>query len=63
MRAEVDRDLCIGCGLCEILCPEVFELDEDIISTVIVEIIPEEAESCAQEAEEECPADAITIFG
>jgi len=61
MKASVDRDICIGCGLCEITCPEVFELDDEMISTVIVDEIPEELEECAQEAEEECPVTAITV--
>jgi len=61
MKASVDRDICIGCGLCEITCPEVFELDDEMISTVIVDEIPEDLEECAEEAEEECPVTAITI--
>ena len=61
MKASVDRDICIGCGLCEITCPEVFLLDDEMISTVIVDEIPEELEECAQEAEEECPVTAITV--
>lgn len=61
MQASVDRDICIGCGLCEITCPEVFELDDEMVSTVIVDEIPEELEECAKEAEEECPVSAITV--
>ena len=37
MKAFVDRDLCIGCGLCAEICPLVFELDETSIARVIVE--------------------------
>lgn len=40
MKATVDRDECIGCGQCEELCPEVFKLDDDLISSVIVDEIP-----------------------
>ena len=29
MRVTIDRDGCIGCGLCESICPEVFKLDEE----------------------------------
>jgi ferredoxin len=61
MKATVDRDVCIGCGMCESLCPEVFQLDDDVISTVIVEVIPPQFEPCAQEAQEECPVSAITV--
>ena len=60
VKATVDRHTCIGCGICESLCPEVFELDEDVISTVIVEVIPQQFEICTKEAEEECPVSAIT---
>ena len=61
VKATVDRDTCIGCGICESLCPEVFELDEDVISTVIVEVIPQEFAACAKEAEEQCPVSAIIV--
>lgn len=39
MKATVDRDTCIGCGICESLCPDVFKLDEEFKATVIVEVI------------------------
>ena len=29
MRAFVDQDLCIGCGMCSAACPEVFELNDE----------------------------------
>ena len=28
MRVHVDRELCVGSGACEMLAPDVFELDE-----------------------------------
>ncbi|NLK63514.1 MAG: ferredoxin [Tissierellia bacterium] len=61
MRAKVDRDACISCGLCESICPDVFELDDENISVVKVDPIPSEAEACAKEAEDECPTDAIHV--
>ena len=61
MRAKVDRDACISCGLCESICPEVFELDDESISVVKVDPIPEEYEDCTKEAEDECPTDAIHV--
>ena len=61
MKANVDREACIGCELCASICPEVFEMDDDQIATVIANPIPEDEENNAVEAEESCPTEAITI--
>jgi len=61
MKAVVDRDECIGCGLCESTCPEVFEMDIDNIASVIVDVISGESEACALQAQDECPVSAITV--
>lgn len=55
---EVDRDLCISCALCEEICPEVFELDDEDIS--IVKDGANLDADCISEAAEECPTDAIS---
>lgn len=61
MKAKVDRDTCIGCGLCEDICPQVFKLDEESISTVIVDAVPTEYEQCTNEAVDECSVGAISV--
>lgn len=61
MKAKVDRDACIGCELCTIVCPEVFEMDDEQIAVVIADPVPSEVEEEAKEAEDSCPTDAITI--
>jgi len=61
LKAYVDKDKCIGCGLCTDLCPEVFSMDDDGTATAIDEPIPEDAEDAAKEAAEQCPVEAITI--
>ena len=60
MKAIVDQDICIGCGLCADTCPEVFELADDK-SQVKVNPVPPDAEDCAEEAADGCPVEAITI--
>ena len=60
MKAVVDPDLCTGCELCVDTCPEVFEMDDDV-AKAIVDVVPADAEECAQEAAESCPAEAISV--
>lgn len=61
MKAYVDKDLCIGCGLCPNICPEVFEYGLEDVATVIVDTVPKDAEDTAKEAEESCPSEAIRV--
>ena len=61
MKAFVDKDACIGCGLCADICPEVFKMDDDGTSTAIDTEIPDDAKDAAREAAEQCPVEAITI--
>ena len=35
MKPVVDEDLCIGCGTCEEICPDVFQVGDDGFSHVI----------------------------
>lgn len=34
---------CIGCGLCESVCPEVFSLSDEGVAVAISKDVPEEA--------------------
>ncbi len=61
MKPVVDEDLCIGCAACEDVCPEVFRLDEDGISRVIMEDPGPEFYGCTRDAADACPVDAISI--
>jgi len=59
MRLTVDQDLCIACGACIDVCPEVFDWNDEGLSHVIVDEVPEDKEDCAREGLESCPTEAI----
>lgn len=60
MKAIVDQDICIGCGLCAEIASEIFELKDDKAHVKISEI-PESLLDKAKEAAQSCPVDAISI--
>lgn len=53
----IDEDACTACGLCEDICPEIFEMDD--IAMVKEEANINEFEEEIKEAVEECPTEAI----
>lgn len=60
MKAKVDSEICIGCGLCVDACPEVFKMEDDK-AVVYVDIVPKGAEDKCKKAAEDCPVSAITL--
>jgi len=57
-KVSVDVSTCVGCGLCEQTCPEIFEVQGDGIAHV-------KAQACAthnvNETAEQCPVNAIKV--
>ncbi|MDD2377628.1 MAG: ferredoxin [Bacilli bacterium] len=58
---KIIEDACIGCGACEAIVDDVFKLNDDGISTVIIDEVPEELEEDVRDAAESCPTEAIAI--
>ena len=73
MRVWIDQDLCVGNGICEELCPEVFQLTDGAIAYVRdadrllpsgrngIAHVPAEFEQSVIEAADECPAECIYL--
>ncbi|WP_300348141.1 ferredoxin [Clostridium sp.] len=61
MKAAVDKDTCIGCGLCPSIAADVFDMDDDGKAHVIVDEVPANSEEVAKEAETSCPVGAISV--
>ena len=61
MKFKVDKDACIGCGACQAICEDVFEITDDgYATTKDVEVKDEEVKENAISAMEGCPTSAIT---
>jgi len=59
MRAIVDQELCIGCGMCTATCPDVFEMNADDKAEAIADTT-DENRNAVQEAIDGCPVSAIS---
>jgi ferredoxin len=57
-KVTVDAEACVGCGLCEQLCSDVFVVEGDGIAHV-------KAQSCSScnlaEIADQCPVNAIKV--
>lgn len=59
MKLEVNQDVCIGCGACQAIAPDVFEINDEGLAQAKVEEVPEEVMEDATDAKEGCPVGAI----
>jgi len=61
MKAKVNKDICIGCGACQAIAPDVFELEDDGLAICKQDIVDEDKKEDAIEAADSCPTGAIEI--
>ena len=62
MKAIIDADACVGCGLCANMCAEVYQMQDDK-AIVIGDSIADDLLESAKEAATSCPVEAIKIEG
>jgi ferredoxin len=61
MKVKITEQ-CMGDRNCNVLCPEVFEFDEDQLRSIVkFGVIPAKFHDLVRQAAEECGADAIEI--
>jgi ferredoxin len=60
MKAKVDKETCLGCGLCVSLYPELFEMGKDGHSHVKEGVKIDEKK--LEEVMRSCPTGAIEII-
>lgn len=61
MKGFVDKNACVGCGLCTGICPEIFEMNDEGLAVGSENEIPENLLESANDAKDQCPVSAITI--
>ncbi len=60
MKVRIEKEQCSGDELCVDVCPELFEMQEEV-AVVKMEDVPEELQGKCREAVEACPTEAIII--
>ncbi len=62
MRALIDQESCVGCGLCADICPDAFDLGFHGKAEEHADLILPAFEDRCREAAESCPVEAIQIL-
>ena len=59
-KVEIDRDLCIGAGTCEVLASNAFKLDSE--AKVYIDNLDGDSDQDIIDAANSCPVFAIKIY-
>ncbi|MDP8258736.1 MAG: ferredoxin [Candidatus Aadella gelida] len=60
MKAVIDKEACIGCGLCAQVAQDIYEMQGDKAVALVEEISEDKAEE-AKNGADQCPVSAIIV--
>lgn len=60
-RASIDANVCKGHGLCVLIAPTLFEIDDSGVGVATAQEIDPAQLALAEEARDNCPAQAISV--
>ncbi|MET7640843.1 ferredoxin [Streptomyces sp. NPDC005438] len=63
MRIQVDRNRCVGSGMCAFTAPDVFTQDDEGVSEVLPGHELDGEKPVVSEAAQACPVQAIEVDG
>lgn len=58
-KVRVNKDVCVGCGCCNGIAPELFDFGDDGLAECIVSEVPADLEDACNDAIAGCPVQAI----
>jgi len=61
MEISINNDLCIQCGLCTSICPEIFVIQENDEVIANNDLYQKILLNSIKDAQLQCPCEAITI--
>lgn len=62
MKVTIEQEYCTGDGLCQDLCPEVFEMQDDGLAYVKqAGVVPGDLESVVLDAQAQCAGECIHV--
>ena len=62
MNVRIEQEYCTGDGLCQDLCPDVFEMQDDGLAHVKLDgAVPTELEDAVLEAQAQCAGECIYV--